>query len=159
MSSQASLQRLGLGPTSFPLSKFSFATVSGDLVRPIPWTHVSDKGHLFAIFEQVTVPKYDGQAEEKSQFKVLAEPEIMVGSMCLCSLRARKVPTLLTYTDFTQEDLDLRALGAEAVKAAHEMKTLQSPSKFPAVTIIIQEPCIAVRFPLQYGQVNSQIRD
>ena len=79
MSSQASLQRPGLGPTSFPLSKFSFATVSGDLVKPIPWTHLSDRGHLFAIFEQVTIPKFNGEVEEKSQFKVLAEPEVMVG--------------------------------------------------------------------------------
>jgi hypothetical protein len=38
--------------------------------------------------------------------------------------------------------------------AAQETKTLPSPPyKLPAVTIIIQEPCIAVRFPLQYGQV------
>lgn len=53
-----------------------------------------------------------------------------------------------------QEEFDLYALGREAMKAADEMKTLPSPSKMPSVTVIIQEPCIAVRFPLQYGQVT-----
>lgn len=67
-----------VGPESFPLSKFSFATVSGELVRPIPWTHISDKGHLFAVFENVATAKRDGKVEGKSQFKVLAEAEILV---------------------------------------------------------------------------------
>lgn len=79
MSSQALLQRPALGPTSFPLSKFSFATVSGELVKPVPWMHLSDKGHLFAAFEQITQPECDGEVEQKSQFKVLAGPEVMVG--------------------------------------------------------------------------------
>jgi hypothetical protein len=78
MSSQALPQLSAVGPTSFPLSKFSFATVSGELVKPIPWTHISDKGHLFAVFENVFLPKYDGIFEDKSQFKVLAEPELLV---------------------------------------------------------------------------------
>jgi hypothetical protein len=60
------------------LSKFSFATVSGKLVKPIPWTHVPDKGNLFAVFETVTVSKYNGEVDEKSLFKVLAEPEVLV---------------------------------------------------------------------------------
>lgn len=47
-------------------------------MKPIPWTHISDKGHLFAVFETVAKQKYDGEFEEKRQFKVLAEPEVMV---------------------------------------------------------------------------------
>ncbi len=78
MSSQALSQRPPVGPASFPLSKFSFATVSGELVKPIPWTHISDKGHLFAVFENVAMQKYNGEVEESSQFKVLAEPDVMV---------------------------------------------------------------------------------
>lgn len=78
MSSQDSSQRAVVGPASFQLSKFSFATVSGELVKPIPWMHISDQGHLFAVFENVTMPKYNGCIEEKSQFKVLVGPEVMV---------------------------------------------------------------------------------
>ncbi|KAF7513180.1 hypothetical protein GJ744_010576 [Endocarpon pusillum] len=129
MSSKLLSQHPVIGPSTFPLSKFSFATVSGELVKPIPWTHIPDKGHLYAVFETVAVSDYSGRVDEKGQFKVLAEPEVL-------------------------EDLDLKALGREAVNAAHEMKTLSPPSKFPTVTIIIQEPCIAVRFPLQYGQIR-----
>lgn len=78
MSSQTFLQRPPVCPASFPLSKFSFATVSGELVKPIPWRHIPDKGHLFAVFENVTTTKRDGEVEEKSLFKVLAEAEILV---------------------------------------------------------------------------------
>lgn len=78
MSSHTFSQRPLVRPTSFPLSKFSFATVSGELVKPIPWTHISDKGHLFAVFENVATMKRDVESEEKSQFKVLAEAEILV---------------------------------------------------------------------------------
>jgi hypothetical protein len=77
-SSSSQSQRPTAGPATFPLSKFSFATVSGKLVKPIPWTHISDKGHLFAVFETVTVLKYNGEVTEKSLFKVLAEPEVLV---------------------------------------------------------------------------------
>ncbi len=79
MSCKPSLQHPVVGPSTFPLSKFSFATVSGELVKPIPWTHIPDKGHLFAAFETVAVSDYSGKVDEKSQFKVLAEPEILVG--------------------------------------------------------------------------------
>jgi hypothetical protein len=78
MSSSTLSQPSAIGPASFSLSKFSFATVSGELVKPIPWTHISDKGHLFAVFEQVAMPEYNGKVTEKSQFKVLADPEVMV---------------------------------------------------------------------------------
>lgn len=78
MSFSASPTRPVAGPSCFPLAKFSFATVSGDFVRPIPWTHIPDKGHLFAVFENISLAKHDGNAEHKSQFKVLAEPELMV---------------------------------------------------------------------------------
>lgn len=70
----------GPGPSCFPLAKFSFATVSGEFIKPIPWTHVSDRGHLFAVFENVSLPKHEGEVEDKSQFRVLAEPEVMVRS-------------------------------------------------------------------------------
>ena len=78
MPSHASSQLPVVGPASFPLSKFSFATVSGEYVKPIPWTHVSDRGHLFAVFETVSLSKHNGTNYEKSQFKVLAEAEVMV---------------------------------------------------------------------------------
>jgi hypothetical protein len=77
MSSHSLSQRPVIGPASFPLSKFSFATVSGEFVKPIPWKHISDKGHLFAVFEDVSIAN-NGGVEEKSQFRVLAEPEVMV---------------------------------------------------------------------------------
>lgn len=78
MSSESSSQRLVIGPVSFPLSKFSFATVSGELVKPIPWTHISDKGDLFATFENVAAQRYNDEAEEKTLFKVVAGCEVMV---------------------------------------------------------------------------------
>ncbi len=79
MSSKSSSQHPVVGPSTFSLSKFSFATVSGELVKPIPWTHIPDKGHLFAAFETVAVSDHSGNVKEKSQFKVLAEPEVLVG--------------------------------------------------------------------------------
>lgn len=68
-----------VGPASFPLAKFSFATVSGEGVKPIPWTHIPDKGHLFAVFEGNGLPEQNGGTEENSRFKVLAERDIVVG--------------------------------------------------------------------------------
>lgn len=47
-------------------------------MKPIPWTHIPDKGNLFAVFENVVVSKFNGEVDEKSQFKVLAEPEVLV---------------------------------------------------------------------------------
>jgi hypothetical protein len=68
------------GPMSFSLSKFSYATVSGEYIKPIPWTHISDRGHLFAVFETITIPRYSAGMEEKGQFKVLAGQDMLVRS-------------------------------------------------------------------------------
>lgn len=78
MALSSSQQHLAVGPTCFPLAKFSHATVSGDLVKPIPWIHLSDKGHLHAVFEEDSRPSQLDNANGNTQLKILADPEVLV---------------------------------------------------------------------------------
>lgn len=59
-----------------PLSKLSYATTSGVNIKPVPWQHVSDRGHLFAVFSDL--PVVEGESGEKRHFKVLSGPTVMV---------------------------------------------------------------------------------
>ena len=49
-----------------------------DSVAPVPWTHISSKQNLFAVFETVRTRSLDGSVEERKKFKVLRDPEVMV---------------------------------------------------------------------------------
>ena len=78
MASPSNSQPLSAGPVCLPLLKFSYATVPMDSVAPVPWTHISSKRNLFAVFETVRTRGLDGSVEERKKFKVLQDPEVMV---------------------------------------------------------------------------------
>jgi hypothetical protein len=98
MSSLRSSEKSEIGSTSFSLAKFSYATVSGELVKPIPWTHISDKGQLFAIFANSRTPKHNAVSEQKSTLKVIAQPEVLVctGRLAVgtCESSTNRPPTI-----------------------------------------------------------------
>jgi hypothetical protein len=78
MQSQCSQDSPFSGALSLSLSKFSYATVPGDSNAPIPWTHLSSKGSLFAVFERGRSRDLQGQFHDKSRFRVTNNAEIMV---------------------------------------------------------------------------------
>lgn len=78
MTSHSSQDTLKVGPLCLPLAKFSYATVSDDKLRPIPWTHLSSKSHLFAVFETTRTQNSQGHITDQRIFKVMQDPNIMV---------------------------------------------------------------------------------
>ncbi|OAP62051.1 hypothetical protein AYL99_04254 [Fonsecaea erecta] len=133
MPSQGSQSFSQSSPLCLPLAKFSYATVSGEGVAPIPWLHIGNKKALFAIFETSPVQLEDGRIEQRQKFKVLQDPEVM-------------------------EELDLNALSVEAHRSLME-KPKGSMSIDPEVNIVVQVPLIAIKYPLPSGQIRRfQIR-
>jgi hypothetical protein len=61
---------------------------------PVPWTHISSKNNLFAIFETSRARRIDGGVEERQKFKVLRDPEVMVILSCLASSQAQRLTSL-----------------------------------------------------------------
>ncbi|KAK4948679.1 hypothetical protein LTR10_012683 [Elasticomyces elasticus] len=131
MPSQGS-QKLARSPLCLPLSKFSYATVSNESIAPIPWLHISGKNRLFALFETSPTQMEGGRVEDRQKFKVLQDPEIM-------------------------EELDLNALAAEAHRAMAQPTNMMTAS-VPDVTVIVKVPVIAMKYPMNNGQVMTQIR-
>ena len=78
MASPSNSQQSSTGPVCLSLLKFSYATVPMDSVAPVPWTHISSKRDLFAMFETARTRNLDGSVEERKKFKVLRDPEVMV---------------------------------------------------------------------------------
>ena len=68
------------GSLSLPLSKFSYATVFDDSTGPVPWTHVSTRGDLFAVFEDARSHSSQRNFRQEKSFRVIRDPEVMVGS-------------------------------------------------------------------------------
>ena len=68
------------GPVLLQLLKYSTATVPIDSVAPVPWKHLSNKSKLFAQFITSRSRSLDGSIEERSAFKVLQDPDILVGA-------------------------------------------------------------------------------
>ncbi|KIV83461.1 hypothetical protein PV11_05483 [Exophiala sideris] len=132
MPSQGS-QKLAHSPLCLPLSKFSYATVSNESIAPIPWLHISGKNRLFAVFETSPTQMEGGRVEDRQKFKVLQDPEIM-------------------------EELDLNALAAEAHRAMAQPTNMMTAS-VPDVTVIVKVPVIAMKYPMNNGQIRRfQIR-
>ena len=67
-----------IGPETFPLSKFSFATVSSESTAPLPWKHIPDNGALFAVFDTGRLHQSDGVIEEYSELKIVHGAERLV---------------------------------------------------------------------------------
>jgi hypothetical protein len=65
-------------PISFPLSKFSYATVLEGTTAPIPWTHISSKGGLSAVFQIAPEQDPQGLGQDRRMFKVVNGTEVMV---------------------------------------------------------------------------------
>ena len=78
MASPSNSQSSSANPVYLALVKFSYATVPMDNVAPVPWTHISSKRDLVAMFETVRTRSHDGTIEERKKFKVLRDPEVMV---------------------------------------------------------------------------------
>ena len=78
MASPSNSQPGSASPVCLALLKFSYATVPMDSVAPVPWTHISSKQNLFALFETIRTRSLDGTIEERKKFKVLRDPEVMV---------------------------------------------------------------------------------
>lgn len=68
------------------LAKYSYATVPMNSVAPVPWIHIANTSSLIAYFETRRSLGPSGGIEEQSVFKVLKDPEIMVGSCVVGSL-------------------------------------------------------------------------
>ncbi|EXJ53907.1 hypothetical protein A1O7_09243 [Cladophialophora yegresii CBS 114405] len=133
MPSQGSQPLSQSSPLCLPLLKFSYATVSNDNIVPIPWIHLSSKNALFAIFETSPVQLEDGRTEDRQKFKVLKDPEVM-------------------------EELDLNALSVEANRVLAQAPAVSS-ANIPIVAVIVKVPMIAIKYPLDNGQIRRfQIR-
>ena len=78
MQSQCSQDSALSGALSLSLSKFSYATVPEDSNAPIPWTHLSSKGSLFAVFEKSHSGDLQGHLHDKSRFRVTNNTKVMV---------------------------------------------------------------------------------
>ena len=81
MPSESSQDSSQIGPLCLPLLKLSYATVSDGNISPIPWTHLSSKTDLWAIFDTVRMEDSQGQVSTQRLFKVIKEPEVMVFSL------------------------------------------------------------------------------
>ena len=133
-------------PVCLPLLKFSYATVSNESVMPIPWIHLSSKTGLFAIFESTESTLDDGQIRVRKKFKVTNDPEIMV--------RWPKSPySFSPVSRSLQEELDLDVLSIEAHRSMNTPPKSLVEAQLPNVTIIVQPPNIAIKYPLTNGQV------
>ena len=66
------------GPVLLQLLKYSTATVPIDSVAPVPWKHLSNKNTLFAHFVTSRSRNLDGSIDERSAFRVLQDPDILV---------------------------------------------------------------------------------
>ncbi|ETI19351.1 hypothetical protein G647_09183 [Cladophialophora carrionii CBS 160.54] len=133
MPSQGSQPLSQSSPLCLPLVKFSYATVSNDNIVPIPWIHLSSKNALFAVFETSPVHLEDGRTEDRQKFKVLKDPEVM-------------------------EELDLNALSVEAHGVLAQAPAVSS-ANIPIVAVIVKVPMIAIKYPLDNGQIRRfQIR-
>ena len=78
MPSQTPREPSQMGPLCLPLVKYSYATVSDNKPRPIPWTHLSSRSNLFAVFENMRFQNSQGQVTDQRVFKVMQDPNIMV---------------------------------------------------------------------------------
>lgn len=78
MFSQSGSQGSQGGPVLLDLLKYSYATVPLNSAGPVPWIHMSNDTSLVAYFETRRAQGSDGQIEERSIFKVLKDPEILV---------------------------------------------------------------------------------
>jgi hypothetical protein len=78
MQSQPGSQGSSSGPVVLELAKFSVATVPVSSSAPVSWSHFSSNVRLFACFETKRSFNSQGSIEEKSVFKVLKDPEVVV---------------------------------------------------------------------------------
>lgn len=56
-----------------------------------------------------------------------------------------------------QEDIDLDVLAREATRAKTEAQTSNKTGNVPSVTVIVKIPCIAIRYPVEGGQVRASL--
>ena len=66
------------GRLSLPLSKFSYATVHGESITPIPWIHLGKENNMFAVFETQPTEDAVGQLRDQRKFKVVQGPHVLV---------------------------------------------------------------------------------
>ena len=67
------------------LAKYSYATVPMNSVAPVPWIHIANTSSLLAYFETRRTSTPNGAIEERSVFKVLKDPEVMVSEYASAS--------------------------------------------------------------------------
>jgi hypothetical protein len=78
MTSQGSQGSFAADGLRLPLSKFSYATVHGESITPIPWIHLGRTNNLFAIFTTQRIDDGRGQLRDLKKFRVLQDPQVLV---------------------------------------------------------------------------------